>query len=111
MLNYIKILCTTAVIGALVGNDVYGRVFTDIKGRKIEAEIVSLDGGRVMIKLQQTGKTAEVKIEVLSKADRDYAMQWMKDKNALAAQQRAHSHEHSQTGINSHTSINVCSLI
>ena len=104
MLNYIKILCTTAVIGALVGNDVYGRVFTDIKGRKIEAEIVSLDGGRVMIKLQQTGKTAEVKIEVLSKADRDYAMQWMKDKNALAAQQRAHSHEHSQTGINSHTS-------
>ena len=47
MLNYIKILCTTAVIGALVGNDVYGRVFTDIKGRKIEAEIVSLDGGRV----------------------------------------------------------------
>ena len=104
MLNYIKILCTTAVIGALVGKDVYGRVFTDIKGRKIEAEIVSLDGGRVMIKLQQTGKTAEVKIEVLSKADRDYAMQWMKDKNALAAQQRAHSHEHSQTGINSHTS-------
>lgn len=104
MLNYIKILCTTAVIGALLADDVHGRVFTDIQGRKIEAEIVSLDGDRVMIKLQQTGKTAEVQIDVLSKGDRDYVMQWMKDKNASATVQKAHSHEHSQIGINSHTS-------
>ncbi|MDG1357971.1 MAG: hypothetical protein P8P36_07240 [Akkermansiaceae bacterium] len=91
-------------MGALLADDVHGRVFTDTQGRKIQAEIVNLDGDRLMIKLQKTGKTAEVKMEILSKADREYVMQWMRDKKALAAQQRAHRHEHSQSGVNNHTS-------
>jgi len=50
------------------------RTWTDVKGRKLEAEIVSKIEDSVTIHLK--GKDTEISLKKLSKADRDFVAEW-----------------------------------
>lgn len=47
----------------------FGRIFTDKKGRKIEAEFVEANDVEVTVKLQRNGRAYRIKIEALSEED------------------------------------------
>lgn len=51
------------------------RVFTDRQGRKIEAEIVSVSGSKVTLKLAN-GRTSTIPIKILSKGDQFFVTVW-----------------------------------
>jgi hypothetical protein len=51
------------------------RTFTDQKGREIEAEIVSVAGTKVTLKLAN-GRTSTIPIKVLSKGDQTFVRLW-----------------------------------
>ena len=63
---FVVIATSVALIGA-----VSARVWTDIQGRKIDAELVTSDDTEVVLRLK-TGKNATVPLSRLSKADLDF---------------------------------------
>ena len=104
MKEYFNILGVIVLVTSLLCEAVHGHVFTDIKGRKVEAEIVDFDGDRVSIKLKKNGRISEVQIEMLSIADRDFVQQWANLKQAELASQKEKGHSHSPSHADSFTS-------
>lgn len=52
------------------------RTFEDTKGRKIEASVTALEGDKVTLKLDKTGKSYEIALETLSAADQKFVTEW-----------------------------------
>ncbi len=52
------------------------RVFTDTRGRKIEASILGVKDGQVELKLKKSGKVYTVPVSKFSAADRAYIKRW-----------------------------------
>jgi hypothetical protein len=59
------------------------RTFTDLRGLKIEADVIDVTGGDVTVRLA-SGKTAKISISRLIKADRDFLAEWQ-DKSKAGA--------------------------
>jgi hypothetical protein len=52
--------------------------FTDVDGRKVEAEVVSAGESSIQVKLKN-GKTAKMDLARLSEADQEYVEEWVED--------------------------------
>ena len=70
------------VVSALAGSG-YARTFTDDKGRKIEAEIIDVDGADVTI--ETGGKKFTLPIARFSAADQEFVRKWVAEKAAKPA--------------------------
>lgn len=66
----------------LIVSPVESRTFTDVKGRKIEAEIVKVGDDVVELKMDNNGKTYEVPFKKLSAEDHTYIEEWQKNQKA-----------------------------
>ena len=62
-----------------VTSSLVAREFTDPYGRKIDAEMVSVAGDRVTLKLNATEKEYTIPLTGLSEADQVFVKQWAKD--------------------------------
>lgn len=76
--------------------NVCGRTFTDVKGREIEAEIVSVIGSTVELKLDKDGKNYQVPLKKLSEADRAFISEWQ-DQIKEAHGEVGHGHKSGQS--------------
>ncbi len=66
----------------LSGLSVGARTFTDNRGRKLEASIISVNGSQVEIKLDKSSEIVKVAISKLSKVDREHIKLWQTTKGA-----------------------------
>lgn len=66
----------------LLAVDVDARTFTDVRGRKLDASIVSVQGSQVEIKLEKDDKVVKVPISKFSKVDREYIKLWLDTKGS-----------------------------
>ncbi|MGB6221584.1 hypothetical protein [Haloferula sp.] len=64
------------------------RVFTDVQGRTLEAELVSVSEERIIVKLPNR-KEVPIKIETLSEEDRDFVAEWAAEKESNEAERKA----------------------
>ncbi|NWK57171.1 hypothetical protein HW115_16230 [Verrucomicrobiaceae bacterium N1E253] len=84
MMKNKRIVCCGAAWLVACAIPAMGRTFTDVQGRKIEANIVQVMEGKVELKLQKNGKTYQVPFEKLSKEDVDYIKEWQEKKQEEA---------------------------
>jgi len=71
------------VLGALLCLAASGRTWTDTSGKKIEAEIVGVEEGKVVLKFK--GKDVRLPLERLSEDDRKFVEEWSKQEKPAAA--------------------------
>lgn len=73
------------LIGVPFSCDAATRIFTDTKGRKIEAEILGKSDNHVRVRTLQ-GREHSIELTTLSEADREFVRQWVdpSSKEALA---------------------------
>ena len=64
-------LCLLAVVPALSAHE-----FTDLQGRKLEAEILAASGGQVMLKRASDGRTFNVVATSFTPADQKFISDW-----------------------------------
>jgi len=64
-------LCLVAAVSALTAHE-----FTDLQGRKLEAEIVAAGGGQVMLKRATDGRTFNVAAASFIDADQKFISDW-----------------------------------
>lgn len=72
--SFFYLFLTTTLLSA--------RTFEDVKGRKIEAEVMSSSGDRVTLKLDKTGKSYEIAMATLSAGDQEYIEEWKTNKKS-----------------------------
>lgn len=72
------------VLSGLIMTTAEGRIWTDTTGRKIDAEILAVEGDKVV--LQFKGKRTPLALDRLSAEDRSFAEQWTKDHPAGAGE-------------------------
>ncbi len=72
--SFFYLFLTTTLLSA--------RTFEDVKGRKIEAEVMSSSGDRVTLKLDKTGKSYEIAMATLSVGDQEYIEEWKTNKKS-----------------------------
>ena len=58
------------------------RIFTNTKGQEIDASISKVDGDKVTLLLEKSGKSYSVDISSLSEADREYVTKWEKESDS-----------------------------
>jgi hypothetical protein len=69
--HYLAILCLLAAVPALFAHE-----FTDLQGRKLEAEIVAAASGQVMLKREADGRAFNVAANSFSVADQKFISEW-----------------------------------
>ncbi|MDB6003284.1 MAG: hypothetical protein JWR15_271 [Prosthecobacter sp.] len=69
--HLLAILCLTAAVPTLPAHE-----FTDLQGRKLDAEIVAAAGGQVMLKRAADGRTFNVAASTFSAADQKFISEW-----------------------------------
>ncbi len=67
----LAILCLIAAVPTLPAHE-----FTDLQGRKLDAEIVAAAGGQVMLKRAADGRTFNVAASTFSAADQKFISEW-----------------------------------
>ncbi len=67
----LAILCLIAAVPKLPAHE-----FTDLQGRKLDAEIVAAAGGQVMLKRAADGRTFNVAANTFSEADQKFISEW-----------------------------------
>jgi dienelactone hydrolase len=72
-----------SVLGALLFLPASGRTWTDTGGKTIEADIVGLEEGKVVLKFK--GKNVRLPLDRLSPEDRRYVEEWRKEEEANPA--------------------------
>lgn len=58
------------------------RPWTDLQGRQIQGELLSVTGDRIALRLDSGGKTVNIALDRLSAADRAYVETWSKENPA-----------------------------
>lgn len=71
------------LISGFAGQALDARTFTNEKGREIDADIVSVEGDRVELKIiKKGGKTYMVPVSKLSETDQDFIKEWQRNKES-----------------------------
>ncbi|HVJ45847.1 MAG TPA: hypothetical protein VM511_05630, partial [Luteolibacter sp.] len=81
-LRGISLLAMTLAIGSLHGKEI--REITDVKGRKIQAELVELTE-KDSVKIKVNGKAFDIPLDQLVKEDQDWIRSWDEEKKDAAA--------------------------
>ena len=86
----VAILC---LMSGFAGQALDARTFTDEKGREIEADIVSVEGDRVELRIiKKGGKTYMVPVSKLSETDQGFIKEWQRNKES-EKERKADGHE------------------
>ena len=86
----VAILC---LVSGFAGQALDARTFTDKKGREIKADIVSVDGDSVELKIiKKGGKTYMIPISKLSETDQGFIKEWQRNKES-EKERKADGHE------------------
>lgn len=64
------------------------RTFTNNKGKKIDAEVISVEEDSVTLKLNKNGKTYSIKISTLSKSDQEFLRKFASEKAASPSEKK-----------------------
>ncbi|MEO0416822.1 MAG: hypothetical protein AAF226_17930, partial [Verrucomicrobiota bacterium] len=77
-------LCSVIALACFSALSLQARTFTNSSGRSIEAEIASVEGDNVVLKMG--GKSYPVPIKSLSPADQTYIKEWATNNEGAAAE-------------------------
>lgn len=69
---------------AALSGPLEARVFTDVQGGKLEAELISVSEDRIIVKLPNR-KEVPIKLDTLSEEDRDFVSEWAAERDAGSA--------------------------
>ena len=87
-----EVITLSSLLFLVTGVSSLGRVFTNVEGKKIEAEFVSATATEVVLQLKKNSRTYSFKIEKLSKDDVEFIVEKRKEL-ALEAEKEAEEAE------------------